>query len=135
MMRLWTRQTTASAIAVSTWGALAAVAALAGCSTETRISGNIPEKTTRELGPKPKVTVDRGAAYKKREEEAAARGDRLESPEAGKARIGVASTHLFHRPGCELLKAVPAAEQVQFASGWNAIDEHYSPCDKCRSGP
>jgi hypothetical protein len=132
MARIFRRQVTARTACL----VMLVTAALPGCSTDALVAGKPPERVPRELeAGKPKAPPDRNAAYKQREADAAARGEHVETPDAAKGVVGVASTHVFHRPGCAKLKGVPAADQIPFTSPWSAIDDQYSPCSECNSWP
>lgn len=109
--------------------------AAAACTESANIAGKAPERT-RELddagGP---IVRNREALYEKRVADAAAGGGRVEKTVASEAVVGVAATRKYHRPDCALVKGVPQAEQVQFATVFDGLDGNYSPCDVCRPGP
>ena len=99
-----------------------------------RVSGHEPERLTKELPHTPpgetSTTEDR---YKAHEDGATAGGSKVERTDPAALRIGVASTHVFHRSDCPLLKGVAVAEQVRFTSQWDALDGGYRPCDECKA--
>src|SRR5438552_1161117 len=78
---------------------------LGACANAAEVSGRPPENATREdpnwIGAK--KTPDRAARLAAREEKEPT-GPRVEKVDPKEARIGVASTHRFHRPECPLLK-------------------------------
>jgi hypothetical protein len=113
----------------------ALLALCAGCAGGAAISGNAPERPTRERAESSSVPVDRRALYAQQSNAAAKRGPTVETTDPAKAVVGVAATHRYHRPGCALLKDVPIADQVQFTSPWDGLDGGYQPCETCRPGP
>src|SRR5262249_54001669 len=113
---------------------LALLLALAGCVESGRVSGHEPDRVTRELPrPAPDEKASATDRYKAHEESAAAGGAKVEKTDPGELRIGVASTHVFHRADCPLLRGVPVAEQVRFTTRWDALDGGYRPCEDCKA--
>jgi hypothetical protein len=112
---------------------LACVLVMAACTHDTVVSGKVPERITRDLHSTPVGAKDRGELYKQRQADASAAGSRVEQTDPADARIGVASTHEFHMPGCSRLKDVPVADQVRFTSKWDGLDAGYRPCDECKA--
>lgn len=113
---------------------LACVLLIAGCTHDPVVSGKVPERVTKELPHEaPAAAKDRTALYKQRDAEASKTEPHVEKVEAADARIGVASTHEFHVPGCPRLKDVPVADQVRFTSKWDGLDAGYRPCDECKA--
>lgn len=77
--------------------------------------------------------AERAEAIRRHQEGAPNGEPTVEEPQPDEPRIGVASTHVFHRPECKLLADVPTTEQVRFTSPWEAVDARYSPCAACRA--
>lgn len=110
------------------------VLALAGCVETGGVSGKPPERLTREVphdaaAVKPPLTD----LYKTHENKADKGDAKVEKTDAADMRIGVDSTHVFHRTTCPLLKDVPVAQQIRFTSRWDALDGGYRPCEECKA--
>jgi len=113
--------------------ALAILLAAAACTTSQHVVGSTPEKTPEEPGSHPvRSEADRAEKIRQYDEASAAGGPRVEQPKRDEPRIGVAATHVFHRPDCKLLDGIPDAERVRFTSPWDAVDSRYVPCPDCR---
>jgi hypothetical protein len=114
--------------------AAAVFLALAGCAERTAATGKAPENIPREhedpTKPKP-AKPDRETAYQQREVERRIQGDTVEKAAPSQARIGVATTRMFHLPDCPSLKDVPTSEQIRFTSPFDAVDAGYTPCRSC----
>src|SRR5438552_16865456 len=86
-----------------------------------RVTGPIPERATREFDyaragrPRP-----RGQEVAEHEEKRHA--DSEERVDPAMVRIGVASTHVFHRSICAELKDVPTSDQIRFTTPWESLD-------------
>ena len=109
--------------------------ALVGCAERSAATGKAPENIPREHGDatsagKP-TKPDRETAIQQHEIEQRLHGDTVEKAAPSQARIGVAATHMFHRPECPMLKDVPASEQMRFTSPFDAVDAGYTPCRSC----
>ena len=114
---------------------LAALALLAACSNAATVSGNIPERETREVPIRGPAGASRSALYEKRQQDAPAKGPVVEKLDPKKAVTGIASTHRYHSAGCELLRGAPPADLVPFPTVWDGLDDGYRPCEACRPGP
>jgi len=105
-----------------------------GCVEFGEVSGKPPERLTRDLptdGPAKKAPL--ADLYKEHENKADAGTAKVEKTNAADLRVGVDSTHVFHRASCLLLKDVPVAQQVRFTTRWDALDGGYRPCDECKA--
>ena len=110
------------------------ILALAACAERSGTTGRVPENTTKERAEfAPAPAPNRQAAYDKRSDEPVDRKATVETPQQSQARVGMASTKVFHRPECELVQDVPAADLVRFTSLWDGIDARYSPCEHCHA--
>lgn len=111
--------------------ALALLLAAAACTTSREV-GKAPETTPEELpGHQTPTDAERMEMLKRHENAAEAGQPKVEEVKKDEPRIGVAATHEFHKPGCSRLANVPQAEQIQFASPWEAVDARYMPCKEC----
>jgi hypothetical protein len=114
--------------------AVTIVLALAGCSERRLTTGKPPEHVPREhfdVAQAEKPKPDLAASYERRQTEELVRGAEVEQATPTEPRIGVAGTHLFHRPDCAAIKGVPASEQIRFTSQFDAVDAGYTPCHAC----
>jgi hypothetical protein len=62
-------------------------------------------------------------------------GTSADDPAGDPSRIGVASTHRFHKPGCPELAKVPPADRTTYKSCWEAINADLAPCSQCSPVP
>ena len=108
--------------------------ALAGCVETGSVSGKPPERVTRELPNEgPVVKPPLSELYKQHANKSEKGDSKIEKTDPADMRVGVASTHFFHRTSCLQLKEVPVAEQVRFTSRWDALDGGFRPCEECKS--
>jgi anti-sigma factor RsiW len=113
--------------------ALALLLAAAACTTSNHVVGTPPEQTTDQASPRRTRTDTERAEAIRRHQEAAARAEpAVEQPAPEDPRVGVATTHVFHRPDCKLLSGVATSDQIRFTSPWDALDSRYAPCPECR---
>ena len=110
------------------------------CANEAaRTVGHIPENPTRARSNAPGGSVAPAAPAKPTRADLIAKHDTktreptVEAVDPADARIGVATTHLFHKARCKALEGVPVADQVRFTSSWDGLDSGYSPCELCRA--
>lgn len=87
-----------------------------------------PDEAPRRGG---RSDAERLAAIRRHESAAAEAEPKVEEVRRDEPRIGVAATHEFHKPDCSRLAGIATAEQIRFASPWEAIDARYSPCKEC----
>jgi hypothetical protein len=114
--------------------AIAILFALAACTERGRATGKAPEHIPRErneLAATPPRKPSLEDAYERREADQLLRGDAVDKAKPIETRIGVAGTHLFHRPDCKAMKDVPTSEQIRFTSPYDAVDAGYTPCQSC----